>query len=51
VAEARLFLEGFSPAAASERYGSVDEDAMGWAMGKTLEEVALLAVRLTGRPF
>lgn len=51
MAEDRLFLEGFSPAAASERYGSVGEDAMGWAMGKTVEDVALLAVTLTGRPF
>lgn len=51
MADARLFPEGFSPAAAKQRYGSVDEEAMGWAMGKTMEEVALSAVRLTGRLF
>lgn len=51
MAEARLFPEGFSPAAPSERYGSVDKDAVGWAMGETLENVALLAVSLTGRLF
>lgn len=51
MAEARLFPEGFSPAAPSEKYGSVDEDAVGWAMGKTVEDVVLLAVSPTGRLF
>lgn len=43
---ARLVLEGFSPTVVRERYGSVDEDAMGWVTEKTVEEVALLAVSL-----
>lgn len=55
MAQARLFLGGLSPAAATERYRSADEDATGWAtgwaMGGTVEDAALLAVKLTGTLF
>lgn len=47
MAEARLLPVRLSPAAPSEEYGSVDEDAM----GMSLEDVALLAVSLTGSLF
>lgn len=59
MAQARLFLEGFSPAAATERYRSAGEAAtgwatgwaMGWATGEAVEDAALLAVKLTGTLF
>lgn len=51
MAQARLFLEGFSPAAATERYRSADGAATGWAMGEAVEHAALLAVKPTGTLF